>query len=132
MKHRLVPALVPLVVLGLLLVFPSCCTGCRTVETDPAKITTTVGQWEPPMLETLEQLQAYRPDLAGRAEYYINLFSDELDAEFQVVELEGLVPLLLAYIAEVDQDDTLTSDEKDLLVAIPNIWLEAIRNFLND
>lgn len=84
------------------------------------------------MLETLEQLQAYRPDLAGQARYYIELFSDELDAEFQVTELEGLVPLMLAYISEVDQDDTLTSDEKDLLVAIPNIWLEAIRNFLND
>ncbi len=132
MKHRLLPAIVPLALLGLLLVFPSCCTSCRSVETDPAKITTTVGQWEPPMLDTLEQLQAYRPDLAARAGYYIDLFSDDLDAEFQVTELEGLVPLMLAYISEVDQDDTLTSDEKDLMVAIPNVWLEAIRNFLND
>lgn len=132
MKHRLIPAIIPLCLLGLFLSVPTFCSGCSSVETDPAKITSTVGDWEPPMLETLEQLQAYRPDLAGQARYYIELFSDELDAEFQVTELEGLVPLMLAYISEVDQDDTLTSDEKDLLVAIPNIWLEAIRNFLND
>ena len=132
MKHRLIPAILPLCLLGLLLSVPTFCSGCSSVATDPAKITSTVGEWEPPMLETLEQLQAYRPDMAGRAAYYIELFSQDLSAEFQVVELEGLVPLLLAYISEVDQDDTLTSDEKDLLVAIPNIWLEAIRNFLND
>ena len=132
MKNRLIPAILPLCLLGLLLSIPTFCSSCSSIETDPTKITSTVGDWEPPMLETLEQLQTYRPDLAGQVSYYIELFSDEATAEFQVVELQGLVPLLLAYIAEVDQDDTLTSDEKDLLVAIPNIWLEAIRNFLND
>lgn len=125
------PLVIAAAILTSLFVFPSCCM-FGDVETDPDKIETTVGEWEPPMLEVLGELLIYRPDLADDVQPWIETFSQDAGATIMVKDMRSLQPLLLAYIHEIDQDDTLTSDEKDLNVAIPNVWLDAIRNYLGE
>jgi len=112
----------------LISVLCSCCI--FNSETDPDIRTTTVGEWEPPMIEVLEDLKVYRPDLADALDAWIEVFSMPSDTEVVVGTLRPLQGFMLAYIHEIDQDDTLTSDEREVLSAIPNVWLEALRNYL--
>jgi len=120
--------------LPLVLVLSGCCTVLPWTcpETDPDKITTTVGEWEPPMIDVLGELLEYRPELEDEVEPWIELFSQEPGSTIIVGSMRPLQGLLMLYIHELDQDDTLTSEERELAVAIPNLWLEALRNFLDD
>lgn len=119
------------ILLPLLLALPlSGCFLWNDIETDPAEITTTVGEWEPPMVETLTRLQTYRPDLSAETQEFILVFSQQGDTEVMVQDVADLKGLLLTYIDEVNADESLSASQKDLEVAIPRVWLTVLKKYL--
>lgn len=107
-------------------------SGCSSIETNPEKITSTVHEWEPPMVSTLIKLQEYRPDLQLQTQPFIALFSQPEETSFLVRDLSGLQSLLPLYVTSVEQDETLSATEKELAVAIPNLWIKTLNKYLEN